>query len=134
MTVVHVAKGISPADLSPYRHRFRVPESQTLFGHEEVYRRLQGAIPVALRTARRRIHARAVTGDPATEIIRVARAVDADVTVVGVRARGVVGRRIFGAMATRIMTRAGRLVLAVPEIALLKQPPPSDVNRVAAAA
>jgi nucleotide-binding universal stress UspA family protein len=55
------------------------------------------------------------SGDAATELGRIARDSDADLVVVGVTSRGFVGRRLFGATAARLMRKAGRPVLAVPE-------------------
>jgi nucleotide-binding universal stress UspA family protein len=55
------------------------------------------------------------SGDPATELDRIARERDADLVIVGVKSRGFVGRRLFGATAARLMRRAARPVLAVPE-------------------
>jgi len=113
MTLVHVAKGTSREDRSRYRYRLRVPESQTLIA-QDAWRRLQDAIPAGLRRPGR-VHARVVTGEPSAEIVRMATDVGADLIVVGVSSRGLIGRYVFGATATRVMRSAGRLVLAVPE-------------------
>jgi nucleotide-binding universal stress UspA family protein len=113
MTLVHVAKGTSREDLSRYRYRLRVPESQTLIA-QDAWRRLQDAIPAGLRRPGR-VHARVVTGEPSAEIVRMATDVGADLIVLGVSCRGLIGRYVFGATATRVMRSAGRLVLAVPE-------------------
>jgi nucleotide-binding universal stress UspA family protein len=113
VTLVHVEKGISPADLSRYSYRVRVPEPEALMA-QDAWRRLQDATPAELRGSGR-IHVRVATGDPSTEIVRTAADVNADLIVVGVTSRGPIGRRVFGATATRVMRAAGRLVLAVPE-------------------
>jgi nucleotide-binding universal stress UspA family protein len=132
LTLVHVAKGISPANLSRYKYRLRVPESQAL-GAEDAWRRLQDAIPLALRGSGR-VHARVATGDPSTEIVRTAADANADLIVVGVTSRGAIGRRVLSATATRVMRTAGRLVLAVPGATRRRAGSPSDADPLALAA
>jgi nucleotide-binding universal stress UspA family protein len=132
LTLVHVEKGISPADLSPYKYHLRVPESQAR-GAEDAWRRLQNAIPLVLRGSGR-VHARVVTGDPSTEIVRIAADANADLIVVGVTSRGAIGRRVFSATATRVMRTAGRLVLAVPEATRRRTGSPSDMDPMVLAA
>ena len=132
LTLVHVAKGISPADLSRYKYQLRVPESQAL-GTEDAWRRLQNAIPLALRGSGR-VHVRVLTGDPSTEIVRIAAEANADLIVVGVTSRGAIGRRMFSATATWVMRTAGRLVLAVPDGTRRTAGSPSDMDPMALAA
>ena len=69
-----------------------------------------------MRGHQRKVHARVVTGDPSTEIARIATDVDADVILVGVTSRGAIGRRIFGSTAARVIRIAERPVLAIPEL------------------
>jgi nucleotide-binding universal stress UspA family protein len=132
VTLVHVEKGISPADLSRYKYRIRVPEPQTRMA-ENAWRRLQDATPTQLRGSGR-VHTRVVTGDPATEIVRTAADVDADLIVMGVTCRGFIGRRVFGATAKGVMRAAGRPVLAVPERTYRIVGSPSDADPPAVAA
>jgi nucleotide-binding universal stress UspA family protein len=58
-----------------------------------------------------------VTGDPSTEIARIAAEIHADLIVVGVTQRGAISRKVFGATAARVMRVAEQPVIAVPEIA-----------------
>jgi universal stress protein A len=132
VTLVHVVRGISPESLSRHTYHFDVPEYQSLLA-EDAWRRLQDAIPLYARTAER-IQARVVTGDPSTEIIRIAADLDADLIVVGVTARGAIGRRIFGATAARLIRTAGRPVLAVPQRTHRRAVPPSETEPLRAAA
>jgi nucleotide-binding universal stress UspA family protein len=131
VTLVHVPKGISAASVSRNAHQSRVPEYQRFLGHD-AWRRLQEVIPTDMRRSGR-VHARVMAGDPSTAIIRSARDVNADLIVVGVTARGAVGRRIFGATATRVMRTAACPVLAVPEFTRRTRGP-SDGEPVAVAA
>ena len=57
-----------------------------------------------------------MSGDPSTEIARVATELDADLILVGVTPRGAIGQRIFGSTAARVIRTAGRPVLALPEV------------------
>jgi nucleotide-binding universal stress UspA family protein len=132
VTLVHVVQGISPASVSRYTYHFDVPEYQSLVA-EDAWRRLQDAIPLNARKAER-IHARVVTGDPSTEITRIAADLDADLIVVGVTSRGAIGRRIFGATAARLIRTAGRPVLAVPERTDRRAVPPSETKPLPIAA
>jgi nucleotide-binding universal stress UspA family protein len=50
-----------------------------------------------------------------TQIVNVSREIDAHLIVMGVTARGAIGRRLLGSTAVRVMRSAGRPVLAVPE-------------------
>ena len=132
LTLVHVVQGASAAGVSRHTYHFDVPEYQTLLA-EDAWRRLQDAIPLQTRTVER-IHARVVTGDPSTEIARIAADLDADLIVVGVTPRGAIGRRIFGATAARLIRTAGRPVLAVPQRADRSAVPPSETEPLRAAA
>jgi len=60
------------------------------------------------------VHARVVIGEPSAEICRVAAEVGADVILVGVKARGAIGRLIMGSTAARVIRASGRPVLAIP--------------------
>ena len=115
VTLVHVVPGVPPATASRYTYHLSEPEYQRLLARD-AWRRLQSTISATARTARR-VHARVVTGGPAAEIARIATDVDADLIVVGVTPRGVLGRRVFGSTAARVIRTAGRPVLAIPELA-----------------
>ena len=132
VTLVHVVQRTSPASVSRHTDHFDVPEYQNLLT-EDAWRRLQDAIPLNARTAER-IHARVVTGDPSTEITRIAADLDADLIVVGVTLRGAIGRRIFGATAARLIRTAGRPVLAVPHREDRRAIPPAEMESLRAAA
>jgi nucleotide-binding universal stress UspA family protein len=58
-----------------------------------------------------------VTGDPATEVERIAAQTGADAIVMGVTHRGAFSRKLFGGTATRLMRIAERPVVAVPQFA-----------------
>ena len=132
VTLVHVVQRTSLASFSRHTDHFDVPEYQNLLT-EDAWRRLQDAIPLNSRTAER-IHARVVTGDPSTEITRIAADLDADLIVVGVTLRGAIGRRIFGATAARLIRTAGRPVLAVPQREDRRAIPPAEMESLRAAA
>ena len=132
VTLVHVVQRTSPASVSRHPEHFEVADYQNLLT-EDAWRRLQDAIPLNTRTAER-IHARVVTGDPSTEITRIAADLDADLIVVGVTLRGAIGRRIFGTTAARLIRTAGRPVLAVPQRGDRRAVPPSEMESLRAAA
>ena len=75
-----------------------------------------------------------MTGDPSTEIARVATELDADLILVGVTPRGAIGRRIFGSTAARVIRTAGRPVLALPELVDQGAIPASENDQPAVAA
>jgi nucleotide-binding universal stress UspA family protein len=112
VTLVHVVRGIPLASAS--RYTYHVSEHQRLLVRD-AWRRLQETMSTNPR-ASRKVHARVVTGDPSTEIVRVATDVDADLILMGVTARGAIGRRIFGSTAARVIRIAERPVLAIPEL------------------
>jgi nucleotide-binding universal stress UspA family protein len=76
-----------------------------------------GSIVPVGKAKGRKVHARVVTGEPTAEIARVAAEVGADLILVGVTARGPIGRLIMGSTAARVIRSAGRPVLAIPEAA-----------------
>jgi nucleotide-binding universal stress UspA family protein len=61
------------------------------------------------------VRARVVSGTPATEIVRIASEIEADLIVIGVTSRGAIGRKLIGSTAARVIRTAGRPLLAVPE-------------------
>ena len=130
VTLVHVVPGIPLASASRYSYHLSEPEYQRLLARD-AWRRLQDTMAANAKTSRK-VHARVVTGDPSTEIARVATDVDADLILVGATTRGAIGRRLFGSTAARVIRTAERPVLAIPE--LVDAFPVSIENRPATAA
>jgi nucleotide-binding universal stress UspA family protein len=56
-----------------------------------------------------------VASAPAEQIANVSRQIDANLIVMGVTARGAIGRRLLGSTAVRVIRSVGRPVLAIPE-------------------
>jgi nucleotide-binding universal stress UspA family protein len=115
VTVVHVIRG-GPFGRS-YRYPYRLvePESQRNLARV-AWRRMSSIVPVGAAKGRK-VHTRVVTGEPTAEIARVATEVGADLILVGVTARGAIGRLIMGSTAARVIRSAGRPVLAIPDAA-----------------
>lgn len=113
VTLVHVTPGSAPTDIPRHHYRFGVVEYQQLL-RDEARRRLRDLAPASAGRGSA-IATRVVSGAPAEQIARVAREIDADAIVVGVSARGVMSRTVFGATAARLLRLADRPVLAVPE-------------------
>ena len=113
VTVVHVVPGVPLAGVSRYMHRVRELEFQRHLARD-AWRRL----PEIIRPtpASPKVHARVLMGDPASEIARVAREADADLVLVGVTPRGVIGRLLFGSTAARVIRHAGVPVLTMPPV------------------
>lgn len=57
---------------------------------------------------------RVVWGDPATEIVVVAKELNADLVVMGSRGRGFLGRVILGSVSSHVVHHAGLPVLVIP--------------------
>ena len=115
VTVVHVIRGVPFERSYRYPHKLMEPEYQRNLAR--VAWRRMGSIVPANATTGRKVHARVVTGEPTAEIARVAAEVDADLILVGVTARGPIGRLIMGSTAARVIRTAGRPVLAIPQLA-----------------
>jgi nucleotide-binding universal stress UspA family protein len=113
VTLVHVVPGIPLAQASRYSYHLNEPEYQRVLARD-AWRRLQGTISTHA-TRPGTVRARVASGDPSTEIARVAEEVDADMILVGVTPRGAIGRRVFGSTAARVIRTAARPVLAIPE-------------------
>jgi nucleotide-binding universal stress UspA family protein len=96
-------------------HVVPMPEYHSLVTLD-AWRTLQGAVS-ASRRASGRYQVRVVTGDPASQIVKVAGDVQADTIVVGVTARSAIARRVLGTTAARVMRTAAKPVLAVPQSA-----------------
>ena len=108
MTLLHVVRG--PEGSSSFRSmRLHAPE---YFRHvaASALRRLQSLIPAGLK---RPVRVRVAVGSVASEIMRVARASQTDIVVVGTQSRGRLGRRVFGVIA-ELLRDAPCPILAVP--------------------
>ncbi len=132
VTLVHAVPGIPLASASRYTYHLSEPEYQRLLVRD-AWRRLQDILSAEAR-AERNVHARVVIGDPSTEVVRVATDVDADLILVGVSSRGVIGRHIFGSTVARVIRTAGRPVLAIPELTVQETVPVSEEDQLAVAA
>lgn len=131
VTVVHVIPGVPMPGAPRYMYHLMEPEYQRRLA-QDAWRRMPEMIP-AKRSAPR-VHTRVATGDPTAEILRVARESDADLILVGVRPRGVIGRLLFGSTAARVIRGTGVPVLAMPPVAEGMAAPPGDDEAFAAAA
>ena len=115
VTVVHVIRGV-PFDRS-YRYPYHLMEPEYQRNLARVaWRRMGSIVPVGAAKGRK-VHTRVVTGEPTAEIARVAAEVGAELILVGVTARGPIGRLIMGSTAARVIRSAGRPVLAIPQLA-----------------
>ena len=107
VTLVHVAKP------SPYEFPFSIPARERWL-LSDARQRLEDAVLADTRPIAD-VQVRMACGRPATEIARVASDVDADLIVMGVTARGAIGRTLLGSTAARVFRETDRPVLAVPE-------------------
>jgi nucleotide-binding universal stress UspA family protein len=114
ITLVHVVPAIPLAHVSRYSYHLHEAEYQSLLARD-ARRRLQDIAAKAAKSSGR-IHTRVATGDPSTEIVRVADDIKANVIVLGVTSRGAIGRRGVPSTSVRVIRTAGRSVLAIPEI------------------
>jgi len=113
VTVMHALRGMPFERSHRYPYHLMEPEYQRSLARV-AWRRMASLVP-AEATASGRIHTRVVTGDTTTEISRVAAEIGADLILVGVTARGVIGRLLRGSTTARVIRSAGRPVLAVPQ-------------------
>lgn len=113
LTLLHVSKASHAVSASRYAYHFSVPEYARRL-QQDAWQRLQDVVPVEARTTAD-VRARVVSGTPATEIVRIASEIEADLIVMGVTSRGAIGRKLIGSTAARVIRTAGRPVLAVPE-------------------
>jgi universal stress protein A len=111
LTLVHVLPSFDTA--SRYAYHLARPDYGRLL-KRDAWQRLQECVPSELRAAAR-VRARVVSGAPAAQIAKVSREIGADLIVMGVTARGAIGRRLFGSTAFRVLRSAGRPILAIPE-------------------
>lgn len=115
VTVLHVVRGVPHERSLRYPNHLMEPEYQRKLALV-AWRRIAALVP-ADAAASRRVHARVVTGEPTAEIARIAAEVDADLILVGVTARGAIGRLVMGSTAARVIRTSGRPVLAIPRLA-----------------
>jgi len=111
LTLVHVLPNLDPMT----RYGYYVAHSD--YGpplERDAWQRLQEYVPSEMK-ASIDVRARVVSGVPAEQIARVSREIDADLVVMGVTARGAIGRRLLGSTAVRVMRSAGRPILVIPE-------------------
>lgn len=113
VTVVHVVRGVPYERAYRYPHKLMEPEYQRNLARS-AWRRMRAIVPFGATTGRK-VHARVVTGEPTAQIARIADEVDADLILVGVTARGPIGRWLMGSTAARMIRSAGRPVLAIPQ-------------------
>ena len=132
VTVVHVVRG-APLGFASRRLSHRMETEYQRHLVRDAWRRIPETIPANAKTSRK-VHARVVTGDPSIEIARVAAETDADLILMGVTARGAIGRLLFGSTAARVIRTSGRPVLAIPQLAGKAAGPVHDGDRLAVAA
>jgi nucleotide-binding universal stress UspA family protein len=125
VTLLHVVPGHSAPGVPRHLYRHGVAEYQNLL-LRDAWHRLQAAVPRDAPAAAR-IHARVVAGDPSVEIARVASEIEADLIVVGATLRGAISRTMFAPTAARVMRRAERPLLVVPEV-MSRATSPADTH------
>jgi nucleotide-binding universal stress UspA family protein len=133
LTLLHVFRASNAVSASRSAYHFSVPEYARRL-QQDAWQRLQDAVPVEAKTTAD-VRARVVSGTTATEIVRIASEIEADLIVMGVTSRGAIGRELIGSTAARVIRTAGRPVLAVPEGTLerlhLDTTPESVIRRAA---
>ena len=132
VTVVHVVQGV-PLGSAPGRLSHRMESEYQRRLVQEAWRKLPETIPADARTSRT-VHARVVTGDPSDAIARVAAESAADLILLGVTARGPIGRMLFGSTAARVIRAAAHPVLAIPRLSKPAGVPAKAGAQLAAAA
>lgn len=114
VTMVHVVPQSGSAELSGAGHRIGILEYHDLLLHRDAWRGME-QVRAARPGVAGQLRAVVTSGRPARVLARIAREADAGLIVVGVTARGPIGRWLFGTTAARLMRIADRPVLAVPE-------------------
>jgi nucleotide-binding universal stress UspA family protein len=132
VTLVHVVHDLPLASVSRNTYHLSDSEYHKLLARD-AWRQFGNTISATPRKSLR-VHARVATGDPPTEIARIATDVEADLILVGVKQRGAIGRRIFASTATRVIRSAVRPVLAIPELVRQTVVPVAEEGQVAGAA
>ena len=128
VTVVHVVPGTSKPVLHHAYRSGAVEYQQQLVN--DAWSRLQHL--VSRSPAAPRLRVRVTTGNPTSEIVRVAGEVGADVVVAGVAPRRALSRVVLGDTARRLMRMAGRPILAVPALSQSTHRAEPGVKSVAA--
>ena len=123
LTLLHVLQALSSSSTSRFASDFVTPEHRQRLV-EGARQRMEAAFPPDVRGSTA-VQTRVATGMPSDAILRVATAVDADLVIMGVTARGALGRQFIGSTAARVMGRTGCAVLAVPELTKAKSAVPS---------
>ena len=113
VTLVHVVPGFSGDEPPRGLYRYGIVEYQRGLV-TDARRRLLQAVPFDLERAGK-VHARIVTGEPATEVTRVANEIEADLVVAGVPRRNALTRGLFGVTAARLLRVVQAPMLAVPD-------------------
>jgi nucleotide-binding universal stress UspA family protein len=113
VTLVHVVPGFSEAEPPRALYRYGIAEYQRGLVRD-ARRRLLQAVPFDLKRPGK-VHARVVTGDPATEVTRVANEIEADLVVAGVPRRNALSRGLFGVTVARLLRVVPAPMLAVPD-------------------
>ena len=101
------------------------PQAATDLPSERTLRALLDALrstgEAHLHEAQRRCHDRGIEaktllreGDPAAELLRLAKEIDADLIVCGSHGRGVIGRLMLGSVSSKLVHRSRVPVLVVP--------------------
>jgi nucleotide-binding universal stress UspA family protein len=111
VTLLHAIPGLS-AGVPPDLYRYGVAEQQSQ-QVREARRALQLAVP-AERPTRAAIHTRILRGDTTAQLTGAVGRMGADLLVVGVPRRGIVGQALFGTTAGRLLRATTLPVLAVP--------------------
>ncbi|MEP6918502.1 MAG: universal stress protein [Acidobacteriota bacterium] len=113
LRLLHVLNGPSPLSV-PRLARTSANDNATTELRQAAWRRLQELAPVSSEL-RGKVYLEVTVGPVGDQIARAAIKMDADVVVVGVSSRGMVGR-LFGSTTARVLRTVGCSVLAVPGI------------------
>ena len=113
LTLLHVMRALSSSSSTRFARDFVMSQDRHQLT-EGLRRRLEAAIPHDVWDSTR-VQIRVATGKPSDAIVRVVTAVEADLVIVGVTARGALGRGFIGSTAARVMGRTGCALLAVPQ-------------------
>jgi nucleotide-binding universal stress UspA family protein len=132
VTVVHVIPG-APLGFASRRLSHRMEADYQRHLVRDAWQKISEMIPTNARSSRN-VRVRVVTGDRSIEIPRIAAEIGADVILLGVTARGVIGRLLFGSTAARVIRTAARPVLAIPQLPGRASVRASDEDQLALAA
>jgi nucleotide-binding universal stress UspA family protein len=131
LTLLHVLPAFPSPNASRVHGNVGTPKNRQRV-IERAHRRMEAALPPDVGESTT-VQTRVAVGKPADVIARVATAVEADLVIVGVTARGALGRRLIGSTAARVIGRTGSAVLTVPRLpnTRFRRPRPrtADVRR-----